>query len=406
MIYSDFRGAKISRLGFGTMRLPMKENKQIDFEAGCEMIDYAITRGINYFDTAYRYHEGQAEFFVRDALSKRYPREKFFLADKMPVWFCKEEADAPKIFEEQLSNCGVEYFDFYLLHSISEGEWPSTVKNKVCEYLKSQKDAGRIKHLGMSVHCQPTLLREILEQYGDILEFVQIQMNYMDWDYINAKELHQILLDFDKAIIIMEPLRGGMLASPASPQAREILDRAAVSKDGTVSMDAAACAKSMDAAVSKDGRKLSYADFALGYVNQLPNVVVTLSGMSTLEQVKENIEFFNDPALTDDQLKAVQDAGKALGKEILIPCTGCNYCYDCPAEIKIPRIFKGYNEASMKGFHYIWGSLSGIYKGLGPNADDCLQCGACESVCPQNIDIIEKLKEIHQKYQELEKIGE
>lgn len=385
MIYSDFQGLKVSRLGFGTMRLPMNDDKVVNFEEGCKMVDYAMANGINYFDTAYRYHEGQAEFFVRDAITKRFPREDFFLADKMPVWLCKEPADVKRIFEEQLENCGVEYFDFYLLHSLTEGDWSGVLQNKVWEYLKEQKDAGKIRHLGMSVHCKPPLLEEILNSYGDIVEFVQIQMNYMDWDYIKAKELYDILIKWNKPIIIMEPIRGGMLANPASSKAREILD---------------------SLAKCQDGRTLSYVDFALGYVNQLDNVAVTLSGMSTLEQMKENIEFFNNPTLSKEQLDGIFRAGKVLGEDILVPCTACDYCYNCPAEIKISKIFKWYNDSSMKGFHFIWGSLSGMYEKLGPDAKDCLQCGACEGVCPQQINIIQRLQEIHEKYEELKKIGE
>ena len=382
MKYTDFSDKKISRLGFGTMRLPMDAQGEIDYEEGKKMVDYALEHGITYFDTAYKYHAGEAEYFCREVLVKRHPRESFFLADKLPTWLCKTPEAVAEKFQEQLDKCGVEYFDFYLLHNVAEGSWQNILDQQMIEYLLTEKEAGRIGHLGLSVHCEPPLLREVLEKYGHALEFVQIQLNYMDWDYIDAKELYYICREFNKPIIIMEPVRGGMLANPMSEKARSILDEAG----------------------KEEG--FSYADYALGYVDQLEGIAWTLSGMSNLEQMQQNIAFFDGEGLKEKHLEAVAEAAKVLQSDILVPCTSCNYCFECPSEIKISKIFTGYNEAAAKGFHWIWGSLSKTYQKLGPNANDCIECGNCESHCPQNIRIIDMLKKIDLKYKELEEKGE
>lgn len=382
MKYTGFKDCRISRLGFGTMRLPMHPDGTIDYETGKEMVDSAIAGGITYFDTAYKYHAGESENFCREALTKRYPRGSYYLADKMPAWLCKTQQDVKDIFEDQLKKCGVDYFDFYLLHNVDEEVWPLIQELDIVSLMKEEMAKGRIRHLGLSVHCEPELLREVLEKHGSDLEFVQIQLNYMDWDYINAKELYHICREYNKPIIIMEPLRGGMLSNPLSERSRNILDEA-----------------------GKE-RGLSYTDMAFGFVDSLEGIICTLSGMSTPEQMKENIEFFSGDGLDENQLKAISEAADALKSDLFIPCTGCGYCFECPQEIQIPKIFSAYNEAAAKGFHYIWGSLTGIYKELGPNGKDCIGCGNCESHCPQKIKIIDLLKQIDDKYTELEKVGE
>ncbi len=380
---SKINNTSVSRLGFGMMRLPLDSEGKIDFAKGFEMVDYALANGITYFDTAYRYHDGDSELFVKEALSKRHPRENFLLASKLPTWLIKSEAGVSEKLTEQLSRCGVEYFDFYLLHSIEEDGWGNIEKNRMGEILAEEKTAGRIRNIGASFHCEPALLRTVLDKYGDILDFIQLQLNYMDWDYINAKALHEIALEYNKPIVVMEPLRGGMLVKLPSEKAREILDGA------------------------ENAKSLSYADFALGWVDALPNVAVTLSGMSTLENMVENIKFYDrEQGLSALQLEAVNKAAAALQNEIFIPCTACNYCQDCPQHIKIPEIFDSYNNAAAKGFHHIWGSLSGEYKKITPEASRCIACGLCESACPQNLKIISLLKEVDTKFEELAAIGE
>ncbi|MCI5687471.1 MAG: aldo/keto reductase [Emergencia sp.] len=379
MNYTDFHGKQISRLGFGMMRLPMHKDGTIDYEKGQEMIDTALAKGITYIDTAYKYHDGESENFVGEALSK-HPRDSYYLADKMPCWLCETPDDLRKIFEDQLQKCKTDFFDFYLIHSLGEGDLETVEKLQVVDYLSKEKSAGRIHHLGASFHCEPDFLRETLTKYGDSLEFIQLQLNYFDWENGNAKDVYDVAREFDKSIIVMEPIRGGMLANPLSGKACQILDNT--------------------------GTGASYPSYALRFVNELPGVLCTLSGMSELSQLEENVEIFQGPALTSEEKQAIDKAVKALQADILVPCTGCNYCYECPQEIKIPDIFKLYNEAASKGFHYIWGSLSGQYNAITPNGKDCIGCGSCESHCPQKINIIEKLKEIDNKYKELAEIGE
>lgn len=379
MDYTEFKGKKISRLGFGTMRLPMDDQGNVDYDSGQEMMDYALANGINYIDTAYKYHEGESENFVGAALAK-HQRSSYYLADKLPTWLCKTTEDAKEIFEDQLKKCRTDYFDFYLLHSLSEDSWPNVPKLKIVEYLREEKAQGRIVHLGASFHCGPDLLRQVLTEYGQDLEFIQLQLNYMDWDLYGAKEVYQVARDFDVPVVVMEPLRGGMLANPLSETARKILD--------------------------DTGTGASYASYALRYVDALPGILCTLSGMSTLQQMKDNIEIFNGPSMDKREKAAVAEAVEALKSDILVPCTGCNYCYECPSGIRIPKLFEMYNEAASKGFHWIWGSLSGQYNKFTPNAKDCIACGACEAHCPQKIQIIEKLKEIDAKYAYLAEIGE
>lgn len=384
MRYNDFKDLKLSSLGFGTMRLPMFADGSIDYQTGAEMVAKAMEGGITYYDTAYRYHEGEAENFCGKVIS-RYPRESYMLADKLPTWLCSSIDDAERIFNEQLQKCNVDYFDLYLLHNVDEETWPNIEKLSLVDFLSQKKAQGKIRHMGFSAHCKPELLNSILEKYGDVLEFVQLQINYFDWEYMDAKALYDTARRYNKPIIVMEPVRGGMLASVPSEESRRILDKAS------------------DEAGQSGA---SYASYALRYAEQLKGVVCALSGMSEPDQVSDNIATFSGPALTADQMNAISEAASKLKADIIIPCTGCNYCYECPAGIKIPKIFSWYNDAAAKGFHWIWGSLSAEYEKLGANGKDCLKCGNCESHCPQKISIIDKLQEIVRKNEELKSAGE
>ena len=384
MRYNDFKGDKVSVLGFGTMRLPMDENGNIDYTEGERMTAAAMEGGVTYFDTAYRYHGGEAENFCGRVISK-YPRESYMLADKLPTWLCKTIDDAERIFEEQLKKCNVDYFDFYLLHNVDEETWPNIERLDLISFVSRKKSDGLARHIGLSVHCKPALLEEVLKKHGDTLEFVQIQLNYFDWEYQNAKELYSIARRYDKPVIVMEPLRGGMLAKLPSAEARRLVD---------------------DAARKSGDRTEAYPSYALRYAQQLEGVMCTLSGMSDLQQMQDNIRTSSGPLLSHEQLEAISQAGLLLQSDMIIPCTGCNYCFECPAEIKIPKLFSWYNEAAARGFHYIWGSLSKQYEELGPNAGSCIGCGNCESHCPQKIEIISLLKKLDRKYTELKNSGE
>ena len=384
MRYNDFNGEKVSSLGFGTMRLPMDANGNIDYLEGEKMVAKAFEGGITYFDTAYRYHQGESENFCGIALSK-YPREKFLLADKLPTWLCNSVEDAERIFKEQLEKCKVEYFDYYLLHNVDEEGWPNIEKLDLVSFMVSLKERGLAKHIGFSAHCEPELLEEILSKHGNVLEFVQLQINYFDWEYKKAKELYDVARKYNKPIIIMEPVRGGMLANLPSQEAKDIL---------------------VEATKSVGKEPVSEASYALRFVEQLEGVVLTLSGMSTSEQMTDNVDTFSGSPLEAEELAAIPVAASKLQADIIVPCTACDYCYECPSEIKISKIFAWYNEAAAKGFHWIWGSLSKEYEKLGPNATNCIECGNCEGHCPQKIGIIQKLKDIHKKYEELKEKGE
>ena len=383
MRYSDFNGLKISALGLGTMRLPVTADGKIDYELSGKMVDEAIKGGVNYFDTAYKYHEGESETFCGSVLSK-YPRESYLLADKLPTWLCSTVEDAEALLREQLKKCNVEYFDFYLLHNVNEETWPGIKTLGLVDFMKTVKERGLARHIGFSTHCKPELLEEILSSHGDVLEFVQIQINYMDWDYIDAKALHQIIRKYNKPVIVMEPLRGGTLANLPSPKARDVL---------------------VEASRAAGKPAASNASYGLRYASQLDGVMVTLSGMSTSAQMAENIDIFSGEPLTQTELDACHDAGKQLCDDILVPCTGCNYCYECPAGIKIPAIFKQYNDSAARNFHYVFDDMAQLYADLGANANDCLKCGNCQSHCPQNIKIIDKLREIDDRYKEEIKKG-
>lgn len=378
MLYSDFKGLKVSKLGLGMMRLPQNSEGKIDFDRSAEMVDIALKGGINYFDTAFKYHDGESEVFVGEILSK-YPRESYYLADKLPAWICNSRQECEDIFEEQIRRCKTNYFDFYLLHSVDEESWPLIEKFELVDYITSLKEQGRVRHLGLSVHCGPELLDMIFEKHSDVFEFVQIQLNYLDWDYIDAKALYNVARKYNKPLIIMEPLRGGTLANIPSEKAVKILE------DATKDSGMPPC---------------SNASYGLRYLRQLDGVMITLSGMSTEEQLKENIEIMSGPDLSQKELAALTEAAKQLCEDLLVPCTGCNYCYECPAKINIPAIFKQYNESAVKSFTYIWDSLEELYAKLGPNATACLQCGNCEANCPQKIKIIDVLQEVHNRFTE------
>ncbi|MFR1343457.1 MAG: aldo/keto reductase [Anaerovoracaceae bacterium] len=366
MRYSNFKEKKLSKMGFGTLRLPLNiEGTEPDYIAIEKMVDIALGGGINYFDTGYSYAKEKAEVALGKAL-KRHPRNSYYLADKLPTWRCKSPDDVKEIFEDQLKKCDTDYFDFYLIHSIKEKRYEEIAKYKVMEQLKDEVKKGRIIHLGASAHCGPELLRELLETYGEDLEFIQLQLNYMDWEFAEAKELHKIAVEFDKPIMVMEALRGGMLANPISDSAREVLSEIT---SGT-----------------------TYPSLGYRFVEGLQNVAVVLSGVSNTGEVKQNIDIFNERPLSAYEKETILKAAKVLARDIMVPCTACDYCSECPQKIKISKIFATYNEAAASGFNRPWMPLSKDYKVFEKNAKDCRKCGLCEAHCPQNIKIIEQLK--------------
>ena len=360
---------KMSKLGFGLMRLPEKDG-EIDIERVKTMVDKYMNAGLNYFDTAYVYHGGKSEVAAREAVVKRYPRESFMLATKLPAWEIKQESDIERIFNEQCERAGVDYFDFYLLHSIEDGSnYDTYVKYDCFNWGLKMKEAGRIKHIGFSYHGSPELLEKIVDAHPE-MEFVQIQLNYLDRTnpVVQSQKLYDILHKRNIPMIIMEPVRGGMLANMAP----EIEAKFKVKRPND-----------------------SVASWALRYVGSLEGVITILSGMSNEEQMDDNLKTFtNFEPLTDDELKIIDEVTEEILRIPQIGCTACKYCTDgCPMSISIPDVFRTIN--TLRRYPDDWRAKN-FYNGLvsrSGKASDCVACGQCEGVCPQHLPIIKLLKE-------------
>ncbi len=361
--------SKMPKLGFGLMRLPEKDG-QIDIEHVKRMVDKYMEMDMNYFDTAYVYHGGKSEVAAREALVKRYPRESFMIATKLPAWEIKQESDVERIFEEQLERAGVEYFDLYLLHSIEDGSnYDTYVKYDCFKWGMKKKEEGRIKHFGFSYHGSPELLEEILDAHPEV-EFVQIQLNYLDRTnpVVRSEALYNILHERNIPIIVMEPIRGGMLASLSPEQEAKYK---AIRPDKSI------------------------ASWALRYVGSLPGVMTILSGMSTEEQMDDNIgTFTNFEPVSDEEMQAIDDVTADILSIPQIGCTACKYCTPgCPMSISIPDVFRTIN--TLRRYPDDWRAKN-FYSGVasrGGRAGDCIACGQCEGVCPQHLHIIDLLKE-------------
>lgn len=364
---------KVSLLGMGCMRLPKvdPEKEDIDYEKAQEIIDYAYANGVNYFDTAYGYHGGQSELFVGQAL-KKYPRESFFLASKMPIWCVKEKGDVERIFNEQLQRCQTDYFDFYLFHSQNAANFQKCQEFGVYEFLSQMKAEGKIRRLGFSFHDTPEVLRHICDTYP--WDFAQIQLNYLDWEMQDAKAQYQILNDREIPVIVMEPVRGGALASPC--EAADILFR-------------------------EERPDKSVASWAIRFAASLPGVLTVLSGMSNMEQVRDNVDTMTrfEP-LTDREREVIDEALEAYRKKDTVPCTGCRYCMDCPFGVDIPKMFSLYN-------HYVLDRDGEDYleayeaQPESERADQCQACGACMEKCPQHIHIPDQMVTIRETVEKI-----
>ncbi len=374
MIYNNFQDKKLSALGLGCMRLPVVDGKNdnIDINASKEMVSYAFEKGINYFDTAWGYHDGASEAVMGEIL-KEYPRDSFYLASKFPGYDLGNMGKVREIFEKQLEKCRVEYFDFYLFHNVCELNIDGYLDPKygIYDYLMEQKKNGRIRHLGFSSHGNPDTMKRFLEAYGNDMEFCQLQVNWLDWEFQSAKAKVDLVKSYGIPVWVMEPVRGGSLAKLAPEN---------------------------EAKLRELRPEATNAEWAFRFLQSLPEVTVTLSGMSNFDQLKENIETYEESKpLNDEEKKALFDMARVMTSKNTLPCTSCRYCTThCPMELNIPWLIELYNEHIYSGGGFIapmaMGSLS---EDKLPSA--CLGCGVCESVCPQNIKISEMMYDFAEK---------
>jgi len=365
MIYRDFQDKKLSLLGFGTMRLPLDENKQIDEAQVEEMVQYAMDHGVNYFDTAYPYHGGESERVIGHVL-KKYPRESYYLATKYPGHQISSSYDPAAIFEEQLEKCGVDYFDFYLLHNVYETSLKVYTDPKwgIIEYFKEQKRLGRIRHLGFSSHGAVDNLRQFLDICGEDMEFCQIQLNYLDWTLQKAKEKYELLTEHGIGVWVMEPVRGGRLAKLSEAEETKL----------------------------KELRpEESVAAWGFRFLQELPNVKMVLSGMSDMAQMVDNVKTFTEEK---NQTEAERNVLLELaeGMKNSVPCTACRYCCDdCPQGLDIPMLLSIYNEIRFSPAINVGMRVEALPEEKRPSA--CIGCGRCATMCPQGIDIPQMMKD-------------
>ena len=375
MIYRDFQDLKLSALGLGTMRLPVTDgdDSKIDTAAADELIGYAMEHGINYYDTAWGYHDGHSETVVGEAL-KKYPREDFYLATKFPGYDLSNFGRAEEIFEKQLEKCQVDYFDFYLFHNVCEMNIDHYLDDDTYgtyRYLIEQKRNGRIRHLGFSAHGEYDVIRRFLEAYGKDMEFCQLQINYLDWTFQRAKDKVELLKEYNIPVWVMEPLRGGKLATLSEENEQKLK---ALRPDETIPA------------------------WAFRFLQTIPEATMVLSGMSNMEQLKANIETYKeDRPLNDEEMKTLLGiADQMLGRKTL-PCTACHYCVShCPQELDIPTLLNLYNEHCFTEGGFIAPmALSSYPDDKKPGA--CIGCRSCEAVCPQQIKISEAMADFAEK---------
>ena len=374
MIYKNFQNHKLSALGLGAMRLPVigGDDSKIDETAAEKMVDYAMEHGINYYDTAWGYHGGQSELVIGRAL-KRYPRESYYLATKFPGYDLSNMDKVEEIFEKQLKKCGVEYFDFYLFHNVCEMNIDAYLDDKygIYRYLMKQKRAGRIRHLGFSAHGSYDVMKRFLEAYGEGMEFCQIQLNYLDWNFQDAKGKLELLAEHQLPVWVMEPLRGGKLAELSEEDA-ELLKN--LRPDESVPA------------------------WAFRFLQSIPGVTMVLSGMSNSEQLRENIQTFEEEKpLNSKEMEKLLKIANNMVEKIALPCTACRYCVShCPQGLDIPALLALYKEHCVTDGGFIAPmALSAIPEEKRPGA--CIGCRSCEAVCPQQIKVSEAMADFVRK---------
>ena len=366
----------MQKFGFGLMRLPTVDGQytQIDIPAFQEMADAFIKAGGTYFDTAWPYHGGNSERAFKEVVVKRYPRDSFTITDKMPMYAVNTTDDLPKIFNEQLERCGVEYFDYYWLHALGSGNYEKAQQTNAFDFIARMKAEGKIKHIGFSFHDDAGLLERILTDHPEV-EYVQIQLNYLDWDdpTVQSGKCYEVCRKHGKPVMVMEPIKGGSLAS-IPEEADQIL---------------------------KEQRpELSTASWAIRFAASQENVKIVLSGMSNMEQMKDNLSYMKDfQPLNEAENTALQKATEIIRASIAVPCTACRYCVSeakCPKNIAIPDVFAIYN--NLKRFSGPQGMVAATYYAnlteSHGKAGDCIGSGQCEKHCPQHLPIRDYLRQV------------
>ena len=371
-------------LAFGMMRLPMTGDK-IDNEQVCRMVDRFLERGFNYFDTAHGYHDGLSEIAVRECLTSRHDRSEYVLTDKITDEYFKSEEDIRPLIDSQLEACGVEFFDFLLMHAQNAKNFEFFKKCRAYETAFDLKAEGKVRHVGLSFHDKAVVLDRILTEYPDV-EIVQIQFNYLDYESVSveSRKVYEVCRKHNKPVLIMEPVRGGNLVNlPEDAQ------------------------KVFDDLRAETGSDCSNAGYALRFAAGFDGIEMVLSGMSNMEQMEDNLNTFscNDgefAPLSDRELEAVNKVTEVFGSKGAIPCTQCRYCVEenhCPMEIKIPNLFSCYNSEVLFGRNNPWSTYEAVIEGGSGKPADCIECGMCEEVCPQHLEIRDLLKKVAEKFE-------
>lgn len=358
--------------GFGCMRLPMNDD-QVDIAETTRMVDEFLAQGFNYFDTAHGYIGGKSELALKECLTSRYPREAYSLTDKLTDSYFKTEADIRPFFESQLEACGVDYFDFYLMHAQNADNFKKFKACRAYETAFALKAEGRIRHVGLSFHDRAEVLDQILTEYPQI-EVVQIQFNYLDYDDIavQSRKCYEVCRKHGKPVLVMEPVKGGSLVN-LPEEAKKVLD---------------------------DLHGGSPASYAIRFAAGFPGMMMVLSGMSNMEQMKDNLSYMRDfKPLNETELAAVNKVQEIFHKMNMIPCTACRYCVEgCPKQISIPDLFAIMN---IKQLHHDWNAdyyYEEVHTAPGRRASDCLKCGKCEKICPQHLPIRKLLEEVAKEF--------